>query len=474
MYCSSCGAEIPEGSVFCTSCGTKMDSLAPASQPPQSQPIYDQQPYSQQPYNQQPYNQLPYGQPPGQPPKKGKPKTWLWIAAGAVLLLAVAAVLVFVVFGVGGGGWPLSGNTMQTKFVNDGVQVFSGAFSDLGNADMARLLTEPFDIEMDVSVKADSMPVEVSVAAVYDKELLGLQAEAMGQDIKLQLDGDTIYYSVMGTVGGYRFDTDADLSKPMTLKDRIMVLMESVQTDSASSEVDYLLVAEAMANSISEECFDKNADQTTLTMTAEDIVETLKTLRDKADKDEALSDELDKLDMDLDELIENGEASMGGVDFELKITISYEGGKPVSIELGYDDGTDYGSGSMQFGYEKTNGGTDITYTVETGGMLMDAGLSIIKSGKDIELDGELEISYDGTPYETYTIEGSESWDGNEVEGTMTVTDNTGIEYGIDYNGTITVGMPKEKVEDDSRFEIDKSGADVQDIEDLTGSGLLDY
>lgn len=469
MYCSSCGAELPEGSAFCTSCGTKMDSPAPASQPLQSQPTYDQLPYSQQPYSQQPYGQPPYDQ----PPKKGKPKTWLLIAGGAVLLLAIAAVLVFVVFGVGGGGWPLSGNTVQTKFVNDGVQVFSGAFSDLGNEDMVRLLTEPFDVEMDVSVSADSMPVEASIAAAYDKELLGLQAEAMGQDIKVQLDGDTLYYSMYGSVAGVQFDTDADLSKPMALKDRIAALMENFQED-ASSDVDYLLVAEAMANSINEECFDKGTDQTTLTLTPEDIIDTLKTLREKAEEDEALSDALDEMELDLDEAIESGEQSMDSVDFTITITISYDGGKPVNIMLEYDDGTDYGSGTVEFGYEKTTNGKDISLTMDASGTQVEGSLNITKTGKDVEYNGEIEVSYDGTPYGSYTIEGSESWDGDEVEGAATVADNMGTEYGIDYSGTLAFGMPEEKIEDDSRFEIDKSDADVQDFEDLMGYGLMGY
>ncbi len=463
MYCSNCGAEVPEGSVFCISCGTKVDSPVPASQPPQSQP---ENSYIQpaDPMNIQPS----YGQPPyGQPPKKGRKKTWMLVAGGVVLLLAVAAVLIFVVFAPGS-GWPLSGSTMQTRFVNDGARVFVGAFSDLGNKDMARLLTEPFDVDMDVDINTGTVPMEASIAAAYDKELLGLRAEVAGQDVRLQLDGDTLYYSMYGMVGGLQFDTDEDLSKPMALKDRIMVLVASMQ-DQDAAEIDYLLVAEAMVNSISEDCFEKSANETTLTLTTQDIVDTLKTLRDKAEEDEALSDALKEMDMNLDELIENGQESVGKVELTITVTIGYEGGKPVNLEFGYDNGTDYGSGNIQFGYEKTGSGTDISYSVDADGS-MDANFNILRKGKDVEFEGEIKVDYTGI-VQTYSVEGSESWDGDDVEGTVTVTDDTGTEYGVDYNGTFTFGMPKESVEDDSRFEIDKSDAEMQDFEDMMGLGL---
>lgn len=457
MFCSSCGADIPEGSAFCVSCGAKLDIPVPVSQ----QQNDEHSLYSQS------YNQLSYDQY-GQPPKKNKPKTWMLVAGGAVLLLAIAAVLVFVVFGVSSGGWPLSGNTMQTRFVNDGVRVFSGAFADLSNKDMARLLTEPFDMEMDVDIDTGSFPMEATIAAAYDKELLGLKAEVLGQDVKLQLDEDTLYYSFYGAVGGYRFDTDADLSKPMALKDRIAALMESLPKDSAS-DVDYKLVAEAMVNSINEKCFDKGANETTLTLTPDDIIEMLDSLKDKAKEDKELKDQLKAMDFDIDEAIENMEQIKQSSEFDLQITISYDGGTPTGLEIDFDDGTEYGAVNLKFGYDKTAGGKDINLNIEANGAQTEVRLNIERNGRDVKFDGELQVSYGGTLDETYAIEGSESWDGEDVEGSVTITDNDGAQYGFDYDGTLAFGMPDEAVEDDSRFEIDKADAQVQDIEDA-----LDY
>jgi hypothetical protein len=39
---------------------------------------------------------------------------------------------------------------------------------------------------------------------------------------------------------------------------------------------------------------------------------------------------------------------------------------------------------------------------------------------------------------------------------------------IEYSGTIAFGMPKDKVEEDSRFEMDKENATVGSIEELYG------
>ena len=48
----------------------------------------------------------------------------------------------------------------------------------------------------------------------------------------------------------------------------------------------------------------------------------------------------------------------------------------------------------------------------------------------------------------------------------------GEEISIEYSGTIAFGMPEDKVEDDSRFEMDKEDAEISDIEDLFGTYML--
>ena len=50
VFCPHCGAQLPDGTAFCTSCGKPTAQQAP-----------DQQAFQQQPYQQQPYQQQPTG-----------------------------------------------------------------------------------------------------------------------------------------------------------------------------------------------------------------------------------------------------------------------------------------------------------------------------------------------------------------------------------------------------------------------------
>lgn len=64
MFCPNCGAQNPEGTVFCASCGAKVAVEQPAAQPvyqQPAQPVYQQsaQPVYQQPVYQQPIYQQP-------------------------------------------------------------------------------------------------------------------------------------------------------------------------------------------------------------------------------------------------------------------------------------------------------------------------------------------------------------------------------------------------------------------------------
>ena len=74
MFCNNCGAQIPDGSPFCPSCGAQQAQQA-QQQAYQQQPQGYQQPYQQQgyqqqayqqPYQQQAYQQQGYQQPYGQ------------------------------------------------------------------------------------------------------------------------------------------------------------------------------------------------------------------------------------------------------------------------------------------------------------------------------------------------------------------------------------------------------------------------
>lgn len=66
MFCRNCGNNLPEGTSFCTACGTPIQA-APAEQPapqPVQQPVYQQPVYQQPNYQQNPYQQPVYQQPP--------------------------------------------------------------------------------------------------------------------------------------------------------------------------------------------------------------------------------------------------------------------------------------------------------------------------------------------------------------------------------------------------------------------------
>ena len=144
MFCTNCGATIPDNSAFCTNCGAKADVTpqAPVEQPMQPQapvyeqpvqpqapvyeqpvqpqapvyeqpvqpqaPVYEQpvqpqapvygQPIQQAPYGQPMYQQAPYGQP--MAAKPAKKKGVIALVAGIIVAIIVVVVLLIVfVFG---------------------------------------------------------------------------------------------------------------------------------------------------------------------------------------------------------------------------------------------------------------------------------------------------------------------------------------------------------------------------------------
>ena len=73
MFCPKCGAQLPDGTTFCTSCGQALAQQAAPQQQAYQQP-YQQQPYQQQPYQQQAYQQpYPQQQPVYKPPVQELP-----------------------------------------------------------------------------------------------------------------------------------------------------------------------------------------------------------------------------------------------------------------------------------------------------------------------------------------------------------------------------------------------------------------
>jgi len=173
--CSSCGAPLPDGAIFCTTCGTRYtepESPQPYVTPPPYQPYagapaqptaYPGQPYGsapaqqpeqaytgQPPYgdpqaqpsyaataSQQPsYPGAPYGEPPKPPKKKAR-----WIIP-AVAVVVVAAIALFLVFGTG-----LFGSTKK-KWEKAEREVFTISEGEA---------LFPFKEAMDYFSKADKM-----------------------------------------------------------------------------------------------------------------------------------------------------------------------------------------------------------------------------------------------------------------------------------------------------------------------------
>lgn len=466
MYCYKCGSPVNDGELFCSACGARQGEPAQGGQPAQ-QPL--QPPYSQQPV------QPPYGQPlqPAQPPKK-KSKKFLWIGIAAALVLAIAAVVVFVVLPAMGGGGPLSGNTVQTKFINDNVKVFSGAFSGLGSDTFEKLLKEPFDISVDITSEIGGETFTATVEAAYDKKSLGFSAESGGVvAARMLLLEDTLFAESGDNVTGLKFASEADLSKTMALSDRIKALAEGLTGSAGKTKLDYKKLAELFVNSISADCFKSSGSVTTLTLTPDDITDTLKTFTDKLGKDKKLKEELEDFlkdvsgtTVDIEQVLKTAvdamEATKDAADFELVWELAYEGGVPVSLELEANSNGE--SINFKFAYSKRDGGNDITFALHTPEESADVTgkISYKKTSGGITYNAGITAA-DGT----LKIDGSEKWSGGNVEGKISISVPNSGDYSLTYKESIKFSMAN--VEDDNRFSMDTSGADITGI-----SSLLDY
>ena len=150
MNCPNCGAEIPEGITFCSSCGTSVQAQ------PSVQPAYDM-------------GSAPYQATPGVAPKKSAP-------IGAIIGIAVALVaivcVVFFVFLKGGnynGKYKLIEMTYMGKTFNE---------EDISAAGQSMTLTikgSKCDLEGEnakIKIKGDKVEVTDSVGTyegTYDK-----------------------------------------------------------------------------------------------------------------------------------------------------------------------------------------------------------------------------------------------------------------------------------------------------------------
>ena len=255
MFCAKCGKEIPDGHNFCPNCGAQVAVRAAmqnvqqtannavnagqqvqggaagygqqaqqyANQGAQQAVNYGQQaagaarqPYqqAQQPfgaapqYNQQQFNQQPYGQQPvyGQPaaaPKKSK--TGLFIAIGAVAVVAIVAILLFVwpgfLTGSGAGGSPEKtvknfGAALQKMDIDGMIECFDPSSqtklkesmgdlnSMMGGMDLSSI-ADMMNLKIDITVKnidynSDKSKATVSVDMEMSYSFMG-QSDSQSQ-----------------------------------------------------------------------------------------------------------------------------------------------------------------------------------------------------------------------------------------------------------------------------------------------------
>lgn len=479
MFCKKCGAPVNQGELFCSACGEKIEAAGPAQYA--AQPAY-RQPNAQPAYGQP--QQGAYGRPPyGQPPKR-KSKALIWAIVGIVAALAVAAVLVFVVFPAGGGNWPFAGNTTQTKFVNDSVKVFSGSFSGIGNGDtFTKLGKEPFELGMDMTASVAGQENTARLDAAYDNKSFGLRLEQGGSATTVLLLENVLYSQNGGTTNGIRFDTKADLSQPMSLDNRLKALLETfTNQQAATTKVDFGRLAEMLVNSIDEGCFVKSGDTATLTLDIDDIIQTLKNFSDKLENDKKMlqdiqdySKEISGVSMDVISLMDTAisalEAQKGSLNFKIVWAVKYSGGAPASLEITFDDGS--GEYTLAYGYKKTGAKTDIDFSVTAAGVAAATGtISYEKTAGGMRYS--VDIVAGG---QSLTLNGSEEIKGDDASGDITINVPGTGEVAVKYDETLKFGAPSKSVADDERFAVDTQNATVTDASGLMNpmgaSGLGD-
>ena len=458
MFCVKCGAQLPPDSQFCTVCGTRVENAPIAAQP-----------------NVAPIAPMDQAFISGQPPKK-KGKALLWVLIGVGVALIAAAVLFFVVFAPGGIAGPFSGNTVQTRFANDVVGVFSGAASGFETkSNMTDITEKPFDMKMNYTAEITDINADFDIEAAYDEKALGLSintsmdysnsalAELMSDQasadsaIKLLLLEDVLYVEHDGVTDGIRFDTKSDLSKPMSLKERISALMNNQNI----KNINYIALIEAFLNSIDEKCFVKNADQFTLTLDSASMADALEAFSEMLDNDEALKESFMALSMDeeldFSEAIETAENS----DYEMEWIVDFENGRPVGFNVSFDES---GSKAFEaaFGYENEKNGKAISFELsDESDNVFSGNVVLSKTEKGVDFDGSIEAAGSGQ----IDISGSSEIDNENISGSVEIS-GLGMTASTQYEGTVSIGMPDKAVENDSRFELDTEGAIITDMGDV--------
>lgn len=132
-FCNNCGAELPEGSKFCTSCGTKNEE-APKAAPVQETPVYET-PVTEAP------KQSAYSAAPVQKEKKPVNKKLFIIIGAAVLALILVIVVIVVIVNIVKTNQAIKNKTLV--FEKDFFEVEFSGYDTLGTVDV--YLTDEFE-----------------------------------------------------------------------------------------------------------------------------------------------------------------------------------------------------------------------------------------------------------------------------------------------------------------------------------------
>ncbi len=457
MVCFHCGAVVGNGDAFCSSCGARMNAVQPRQM-----------------------SAVPPAQPPPVPPvpparasrSADKPphrRRGLWAIIAAAALIVVAVIVLFVWPGVlKGGGGPLSGDTVQTRFYNDSAAVFTDAFSGLGESVFADLADQPFQLSLDLDVEAgdeDSVPLTLEVA--YDGEALGASLEGDFGALTLLLLEDVLYAATPDGVSGLELESGADLTDSMTLAERLGALTSG----SAEEKEDMRMLLEAFMNSIDEDCFQKSASEATLTMDADDIADALRTLADKVDDDRDLRNAADRAvsrvfytNIVISDTLESVAAAVGAVENVtapgLEYSVMYEDGRPIGVSMeGTVDGQKL---EASFGYNRAGDTVDMLFTAALpDGSAMEGTLRYQIEKDGLGFGGEMDIGPNH-----YEFSGEVVRSGDDLSGRFDAYID-GFKTSVYFDGNLTFGKLMKTVE--KLFKIDTRNANVYKLKELLGS-----
>ena len=452
MYCDKCGAPVNEGEAFCGACGNRIGDAEPSAQPVP--------PYAEQ-----------SGPQYGAPVKKSK-KALVAVIAVVAALLAAAAVVLFVYPGfLTGAASPgiLSGTTPQTRFVNDGANVFKNAFDGFGSDAFERMGNEPFDLILDTTVTSGEVEQKIKLYVAYDNRTLGLSADAGMIALKALLLNDVVYADLFGSVNAIDLESKADFSKPMSLKDRFAAIAEGIKANTAQQQKtpDFKALAEMFVNSIDEKCIKKSAGKSVLTLEKNDMIDTLEKFSKSLGNDQELKKDLDAYlertgnTQDSVQMIDEAVSGLKKSEKTGKLVweIGYKDGKPVSDVITFEASGD--KMTISFGYTDTKAGKDIDFNVALPGEQPVGGkFNFEKNAAGINYGGSITSSGD-----TFSFSGNEIWSGSKTRGAIEFT-VSGQKITISYDETLKFGMPSTEVDKDSRFSIDTGGARMNKLSDI--------